>query len=279
MSPAEDLTLRSARPEDHEAVARLFVELGTGDAPPSRERFEREMLAGTVVAEARGRVVGYAYAQALKTMGYVRHVVAAPELRRAGVGRALMREQARRLRAMGCTSWCLNVKPDNVPALRLYESLGMKLAWRSHALRFPWGLLAGVEPAKVELRPPALSEEHALEAAFRMPSGQLSQTRALPNRVVLSAWDAGNPVGVACFDPNFPGAFPFHARDLGVTRVLVDECARHAPGAPFMQVVVDGHEALARQLLAAGATLRLETVHYQGPLAAEGAPGPVGLTR
>lgn len=269
MTRPSRLIVRAAHLADYASVAELFHELETGDLPPDMERFENEMLAGTWVAEQEGLVIGYVWAQPLETAGYVRHVVTAPSVRGTGVGRALMDAVAQRLRGAGCTSWCLNVKPDNVPALRLYESFGMKPAFRSWALGFPWDLLSHVElrGELVVRRIDSQELERELEAAFGLPAGQLSRARTMPARVLLGAWEAGEPAGLVCFDPTFPGAFPFRARNLEVARLLVDECARHARvGTPRMQLVVEGQDELARQLLDAGARLRLEILHYEGLL-------------
>src|SRR6185369_15814645 len=108
---------------DHGVMASLFPELGVDDPVPDLERWRREMVADTLIAEEQGRPVGYLYLQALRETGHVRHVVVSPEARGEGVGRALMAAAAERFRAAGAREWALNVKPDNVPAVRLYESL------------------------------------------------------------------------------------------------------------------------------------------------------------
>lgn len=49
-----------------------------------------------------------------------------PGYRRRGIGRAIIEEAARRLRAAGHKQVALGVDPDNHPARRLYERLGFR---------------------------------------------------------------------------------------------------------------------------------------------------------
>jgi hypothetical protein len=98
--------------------------------------------------------------------------------------------------------------------------------------------------------------------------------RAMPGRIVLGAWDERAPnttesatpiVGVACFDPKFPGSFPFRARTIEAAEALLDACRAHALG-DAMNVVVEDDEALSTWLLARGARSTLELAHYVGAL-------------
>ncbi|VGO22017.1 GNAT family N-acetyltransferase [Pontiella sulfatireligans] len=47
-----------------------------------------------------------------------------PEFRGQGIGRKLLATAERKARARGCTRMKLEVRMDNIPAIRLYESLG-----------------------------------------------------------------------------------------------------------------------------------------------------------
>jgi ribosomal protein S18 acetylase RimI-like enzyme len=56
---------------------------------------------------------------------YVDALAVAPEARRRGVARALMRDAERRARQAGCPTLALDTAAGNVPARALYESVGM----------------------------------------------------------------------------------------------------------------------------------------------------------
>src|SRR6185369_8026101 len=96
----------------------------------------------------------YAYFIVIGDTTHVSQIVVAPHARRRGVGRALLAEVASRAREAGCTTWRLNVKPDNVAALALYESFGMRRVFESCALRLEWRLV-----------PPGPSEGRVIEPA------------------------------------------------------------------------------------------------------------------
>jgi ribosomal protein S18 acetylase RimI-like enzyme len=262
------LTLRPGAPSDYEVVAALFEELATGDAFHDRARFASDLVPDLVLAERGGQVVGYLLVQTLARTGYVRHVVSSPAARRQGVGRALLEAARARFAAAGCETWCLNVKPGNVAARALYEALGMRERYASAALRFDWSLVERLpEPSSpVTTRRCEPRDDAAVEASFSLPARQLASTRALSGRVLVLAEDAG-PLGVACFDPAFPGAFPFRARDVAVARALLEACRPHKrPELAHMGVVVEDHPELVTALLDHGAELRLEILHYEGPL-------------
>ena len=131
------ITVRHARPSDHATYVRLFPELGVDDAIFDEARFVREMMPTTVVAEGDG----YAYFVVIGETTHISQIVVAPHARRAGVGRALMLEIAQRARDARCTTWRLNVRPENAPALALYEGLGMSRMFESCALRVEWSTL------------------------------------------------------------------------------------------------------------------------------------------
>lgn len=266
--------VRRARLEDGPVVAKLFLELGVEEVPPGPERFAKEMCARTFVAETDGEVLGYLYEQTLSDSGYVRHVVASPKARRTGIGQALFRAAKTHFRAAGCTTVRLNVKPDNHAAIALYEREGLRAAYASRSVAFTFSRIPGTKVAGVRTGLLEARDDARAEAAFGLPRGQLAQMRAMPGRVVLGAMDERTPaatdgdapvVGVACFDPKFPGSFPFRARTLEAAEALLDACRAHALG-DAMNVVVEDDEALSAWLLSRGARSTLEIVHYVGAL-------------
>jgi GNAT superfamily N-acetyltransferase len=265
------LAARPATSADYPHFVRLFPELGVDDPVPPVERWLETMAAATLIfADEAGAVVGYAYVQALQGEGYVRHVVVDPGRRGEGLGRAIMGAIAARLRAAGCVRWCLNVKPDNEAALRLYRAVGMTSQYTSTAFRFGWDLVDRLPRAHGEViaRPVEPIEDPAIEAVFDLPAGQIDDARKRPGTVLLRLVDASapGPVGFAAYDPRFPGAFPFRVADPTLAASLLAAIRPHElPDTPHMQIVSED-EALTAVLCAAGATVRLVALHMAGEL-------------
>nr|MCH9681594.1 GNAT family N-acetyltransferase [Deltaproteobacteria bacterium] len=132
------MPIRSAQVPDYPVFARLYEELETGDPTPAPQTFEHDLMADVLVFERDGDVVGYTYFQVLDGVGTIRHIVTDTQCRGQGVGRALMAEVAARVRAQGSDRWCLNVKPDNQPAVALYTRMGMQFQYASVAMRMGW---------------------------------------------------------------------------------------------------------------------------------------------
>src|SRR5437773_5198334 len=123
-------TVRPATAEDYPHYTRLFPELGVDDPIPTRARWELDFAPSIRILEAKGQPVAYVLWVKLEGMGYVRHVVVDPAWRQRGVGAALMKATAEEVVSEGCSRWCLNVKVDNIAAIRLYERCGFRV---SHA--------------------------------------------------------------------------------------------------------------------------------------------------
>lgn len=264
------LTLRPAREADYDDFARLFLELGAPDPVPSREKWRDETAPRSVVAVRDERVVGLCFAQVLEDTGFVRVLVTDPAARRSGVARALMANAADTFRAAGCTRWCLNVRPENLPALTLYRSLGMEQAYASTALAIDWAnverLPAGDREARVVLDG---AFDPRAEARFSLHAGQLAAARVLPGRVVVALVAAGSDevVGVAAFDPGFPGAAPFRVAAPALARPLLEAMRPYArPADTEVKLVVSDDDGVEATLLSAGAEVRMRSVHFVGAL-------------
>ncbi len=269
------LRSRPATPADYATFARLVVELATGDPIPPQASWEASLAPTTLVYEdAEGHVVAYTFHQVLGDTGYVRHVVVDPAHRGKRHGRAVMDALAKLFREAGCTRWCLNVKPDNTPAVRLYESVGMRRAYSSTSLHVPWAVVEHLPRAGRALVGRAVepAEQDALDTAFDLPHGSLAASRKLPGRVLVRLVDSEAPdearIGVASFDPSFPGAFPFRVAEPLFARALLEALRPHAlPGHDHLGVVAENDPSLTRLLLENGAAQRMEIVHYRGVLA------------
>lgn len=260
------LDVRAAVNADYDAFARLFRQLGVPDPTPSQEKWEREIAPRTLVAVSEGAVVGYCFVQTLRDTGYVRHLVSDASARRRGVGRTLMNAVRSRFRAEGCTRWCLNVRPDNVAALGLYRALGMEVAYPSTAMSIAWidvpRLPDGPGRAVVD---PLLDAR--VEARFGLPAGQLADTRTRVGYVVLTLVEGAEVVGVAAFDPSFPGAFPFRVAGPSCVRSLLTGMRPHARTEDLeVRIVIEDGAAVEDSVLAAGGTVRLRMLHLRGAL-------------
>ncbi len=66
-----------------------------------------------------------------------------PEWQGRGVGRGLMEAALRRLREAGVAQVRLEVRPENTPARRLYESLGFEAIGEFRDSRGPWVVMVG----------------------------------------------------------------------------------------------------------------------------------------
>jgi ribosomal-protein-alanine N-acetyltransferase len=90
-----------------------------------------------LLAEVNNEVVGYVMCRVEAGLGYIRrgivklgHIVSIavhPNYRRLGIGTRLMRESMKRLKEYyNVEEVYLEVRVSNIPAIRLYESLGFK---------------------------------------------------------------------------------------------------------------------------------------------------------
>lgn len=263
-------TIRPATAADYEAFARMFPELKTPDPTPSAATWERDLVPTTAIVEVDGAVCGYCYVQTLADAGYVRHLVVTPEGRGKGLGRALMDAALGTFRAAGAREMHLNVDPTNTPAVRLYESLGLRVAYGTRAVRFDWSLVNRLPPKSGAHGRELSREEHpAFEERFGMPKGLLAAQLAREGMCIIGlAGEDGAPLGVAAFNPPFPGAFPFKLAHEDWARPLLEAMRpRRSPLHADLQLVIENQPALAHRLVAEGARVVLDIVHMQGPIA------------
>lgn len=268
-----DLARRAAVDADHALFARFFAELEVPEDTPRLERWRSVMQPTSFFLERDGTAVGYAWYEVFGTDGYVRHVVADPSARRTGVGRALMDELARTFRAAGCTRWRLNVKSTNHAAIALYRRVGMDVEYPTSVLRLPWNSLASLpRPAKtIEAREVETARAPAIERAFGLPAGRLATARTPAGARVLSLVDHHDPtnprVGIACFDPAFPGCFPFKVARPEFAHALLAALEPVSPRPPeWIQLVVEDDVPLAKLFVKRGATELFEVLHFSGEL-------------
>lgn len=265
----------AAEPRDHADFVRFFADLGVPDPVPGPERWCATMLADTRFLVEDGRKVGYAWLQTFGARGYVRHVVIDASARGRGLGAVLMRHAASDLRRRGCSRWELNVKRENAPAVRLYESCGMRAQYDAHFFEMPWTCVDVLaELAKGEAAGPARlvrevddANDAMVGAHFGLADGFLRFVRNQGRRVQRVVLEEGVPIGLASFDPSFPGSFPFRARDAAAAHALLAELRPHALAEhDFLRLFVEDSARAAHALGAAGAKLVFEVVHFEGAL-------------
>jgi ribosomal protein S18 acetylase RimI-like enzyme len=80
-----------------------------------------------LVAEAGGRIVGAVMAGYEGHRGWINYLADEPAHRRNGLGRSLMAEAERVLRAAGCPKINLQVRPENKEVIAFYEAIGFSV--------------------------------------------------------------------------------------------------------------------------------------------------------
>jgi len=270
--------IRAAEPSDHAAFERLFPELAVDDPPMTVEKFVREVMPTMILAMPEegaaepDRAVGYAHFQIIDDLAYVRHIVTAPEVRKRGVGRALMAAIVERARAAGCPSWCLNVKRENTAAIALYRAVGMAAAHESKALHMDWANIeavpVNVHDTHVTSRLLEPEDDARVETALGLMNGQLAMARGFGGRVLLGLFEDETVVGAAVFHPAFPSAYPFRAARPELAFRLLRAIRPLAPSDLFIRVMSEAQPAIAEALIAAGAKVVHDIVHMKGALPA-----------
>lgn len=124
----DGITIRAFEERDTEAVVALWerCRLTRPWNDPRKDiarklRVQRELF---LVADRGGAVIGTVMAGYEGHRGWVNYLAVDPSVRRAGLGRRLMREVEVRLRALGCPKLNLQVRRDNLAALGFYAALG-----------------------------------------------------------------------------------------------------------------------------------------------------------
>jgi len=135
--------LRAFRPEDLQQLERLDALCFPPQVSYSRAElyyFVRHVRSTTIVAELVGaagpddapktRIVGFCVVdwrlEGGRRMGHFITIDVAPELRRTGIGRALMSAGESKLAELSCGAITLEVAVDNRGAQAFYEQLGYK---------------------------------------------------------------------------------------------------------------------------------------------------------
>jgi ribosomal-protein-alanine N-acetyltransferase len=105
----------------------MAIERASFAYPWSMRFFLQELqvqCARAIVAEADHKIIGYILFWLLPDEVDIHNIAVHPDFRRCGVGRALLQQVVSQARARGSTRVTLEVRKSNLPAQKLYESLG-----------------------------------------------------------------------------------------------------------------------------------------------------------
>ena len=127
--------VREAEPADYAAVADLATALV--DFSADRRASLDAVLTSTdhdlIVAEVEGEVIGYAHLMTYQDLshgalaGELLGLVVRRDMRRQGIGTALLREIIGLATQRGVGELHINTEPDNEAAKRLYASMGARM--------------------------------------------------------------------------------------------------------------------------------------------------------
>lgn len=145
------LSIERMHPADLADV--LVIERASFSMPWSRGAFlyeiEQNQVARCWVGREGGRIIGYICLWEVADELHITNVAVHPDTRRRGVARALLESVFDRARAAGSRMVLLEVRPSNVEALTLYESLGFKVIGRRRGYYYDTGEDALVMEAAV----------------------------------------------------------------------------------------------------------------------------------
>ncbi len=122
--------LRPYQPSDEFAVVALWHECGLvrpqNDPHQDIARKLRVNPEWFLVADLHGRIVGTVMAGYEGHRGWINYLAVNPALQRGGLGRRLLEEAERLLRAAGCPKINLQVRSDNGAVVAFYRRLGFR---------------------------------------------------------------------------------------------------------------------------------------------------------
>lgn len=119
--------------EDYDRVLSLWqsmeigMHVGPSDTPQEiQKKLERDPDL-FLIAESNAQILGSIIGAFDGRRGMIYHLAVQREVRRHGIGQALLTEVEQRLQAKGCIKCFLMVLEDNQAAMQFYEECGWKM--------------------------------------------------------------------------------------------------------------------------------------------------------
>lgn len=262
-------TTRLATASDYATFARLFPELHIPDPLPDMEQFRQRMLPRVLLVDEGAATIAYAFWLVYGQTAHIVHVVVDSNVRGRGAGHAIMDALRNVLRDEGCTRMYLNVKRDNVAALRLYERAGLHIEHDTWVMRIDWNRIDRlIENHDAEVCRIAPQDDAELAARFTIPVEKIGILCARPGVVLIGLREASQFVAFAAFDQAVPIVYPFRVMRCELAGSLLLACRQHADLArfDFVRVNVEGDVALKERLLHAGGDVTFEIVQMGAAL-------------
>lgn len=160
------MQIRPMTPEDLGPALAAIGDVGWGDLRPHFAFYFGHACSHPFVAEVEGRIVGTATGTQKGAVGWLGHVIVAPESRNRGTGTALTDFVTRHLEGLGCRTLALIATELGRP---VYEKLGYSVETHYHSLHGP--TLADL-PRHPSLRPLAATDLPAIRELDRYASGE-----------------------------------------------------------------------------------------------------------
>jgi ribosomal-protein-alanine N-acetyltransferase len=130
-----EIVIQPMKETDLEEV--LAIEAASFPSPWSRQHFLSELaspLSFPFIARAADEtIVGYICSMLVLDEGTILNVAVRPESRGRGIGRLLVEAALHEFRTLGAAFVALEVRPTNLAAFSLYESLGFIITGRRSA--------------------------------------------------------------------------------------------------------------------------------------------------
>ncbi len=241
------------------------------DAPSFAELIERDAIRTDLSAAALrdGEAVGIGMLAVRGLRGWIAGMGVAPEFRRQGIGRELMRYLIDQARRSGLESVQLEVITENTPAYALYESLSFKTVRLLHVMGFqgegsekglppiPDGLLIEERPAEL------LMDGLAALQGVRSPwQREADSHRAILDRLrgfVASGRPRGSPVGICLYANRGDsiGLLDLIAPDAGTGEALLGRLIGQFPSGRMSYLNVPEEDPMYPVLVKAGFQVRL----------------------
>jgi len=265
----DSLDIRDAKSSDYIHFKRLFDYLELDHEPPPKKKWQKDFASKTLFAVLDHRIVGFSTYNKYGKVGHLVFLSVAPKYRQRGIGEKLVSMSAGELSGQDCDKWYLNVKPQNKPAIGLYSKMGFSVKHRSTAIRFDNKILDNLRNTEdccvVTIDPHEYSE---IEKELGLVEGMLDTYSKYVDRQMVRLKINSNPkdykTGFMCFDPSFPGAYPFKVSSVKFAiPLIVWMKSQVLHDVPYIQIFIEDNEELTSLLLNAGAWSDLQLLNME----------------